>query len=232
MTTLWKTGNFDSYTWYGPRWAQAATAPSKLFKAFSSEGGIHVPFIIAYPKIAEELKGTVSSVFSTVMDITPTILDLAKVPHPDTSNFRGRSVEPIRGKSWVEFLLSPQAHPRIHDTDATVGWELFGHGALRKGNWKVTFLAKPFGDETWKLYDIKKDPVETKDLALEYPEKYKELLKDWDDYAENSQVLGLANTFKDLPVNEIDDETIWMKYERVNSYDIQGRIDKGETITA
>ena len=32
-------GNHDSFVWYGPRWAQAATAPSKLYKFYSTQGG-------------------------------------------------------------------------------------------------------------------------------------------------------------------------------------------------
>ncbi len=32
-------GRPNSFTWYGPRWAQAATAPSRLHKAFTTEGG-------------------------------------------------------------------------------------------------------------------------------------------------------------------------------------------------
>lgn len=31
-------GNFDSFVWYGPLWAQAATAPSRLYKAWTTEG--------------------------------------------------------------------------------------------------------------------------------------------------------------------------------------------------
>lgn len=31
-------GNYNSFIWYGPRWAQAATAPSRLFKAYTTEG--------------------------------------------------------------------------------------------------------------------------------------------------------------------------------------------------
>ena len=37
-------GHANSYVWYGSRWAQASTAPSRLYKAFSTEGGIRVPF--------------------------------------------------------------------------------------------------------------------------------------------------------------------------------------------
>lgn len=225
-------GNYDSYTWYGPRWAQAATAPSKLFKALTSEGGIHVPFIINSSLISEKLKGQIASPFTTVMDIVPTLLGLAGIPLPDTENFKGRKVEPIRGKSWVKYLSNPDSVDLIHQKDDTVGWELFGHGALRKGDWKITFLAKPYGDEIWHLYNIKNDPGETKDLSEENPEKYQELIKDWETYADSSQVIGLANQLGDVPVNEIDDETLWMKYERANAFDILRRVEAGEEIKA
>ena len=39
-------GNHNSFVWYGPRWAQASTAPSKLYKMYSTEGGIRVPFVV------------------------------------------------------------------------------------------------------------------------------------------------------------------------------------------
>lgn len=37
-------GHATSYVWYGTRWAQASTAPSRLYKMYSTEGGIKVPF--------------------------------------------------------------------------------------------------------------------------------------------------------------------------------------------
>ena len=36
-------GNHDSFVWYGPRWAQAATAPSRLYKMYSTEG-VSIPY--------------------------------------------------------------------------------------------------------------------------------------------------------------------------------------------
>jgi len=30
-------GEYNSFVWYGPRWAQAATAPSRLYKAYTTE---------------------------------------------------------------------------------------------------------------------------------------------------------------------------------------------------
>jgi arylsulfatase A-like enzyme len=31
-------GNHDSFVWYGQEWAQASTAPSRLYKMFTTEG--------------------------------------------------------------------------------------------------------------------------------------------------------------------------------------------------
>ncbi|KAF5101969.1 hypothetical protein D0Z00_000624 [Geotrichum galactomycetum] len=228
--SLENIGNHDSYVWYGPRWAQAATAPSKLYKTFTSEGGIHVPFILSYPKIAEELKGTIASQFSTVMDLAPTFLELAGIPQPNPKNFRGKEVHPIRGKSWVKFLKNPNSVENIHDQDDTVGWGLFGGGALRKGDWKITFIRKPVGNETWGLFNIKNDPAELHDLSKQEPAKYQELLEEWKKYVAESQVVGLANEWENVPINEIDDETLWMKYERVNAYDIKKQVKTGVPI--
>ena len=46
-------GNYDSFVWYGPRWAQAATAPSRLYKAYTTEDGVRVPAIIHWPGMGE-----------------------------------------------------------------------------------------------------------------------------------------------------------------------------------
>ena len=36
-------GEADSYLWYGPNWARAGAAPFRMFKAFTTEGGIRAP---------------------------------------------------------------------------------------------------------------------------------------------------------------------------------------------
>ncbi len=39
-------GNANSWIWYGPRWAQAATAPSRMNKGYITQGGIRCPAIV------------------------------------------------------------------------------------------------------------------------------------------------------------------------------------------
>lgn len=135
-------GRYNSYVWYGPHWASAATAPSRLYKAFSSEGGIRVPFVMRYPPLtarqprhndsAEQntTDGRIEHAFATVMDLMPTFLDLAGVSHPAAGrdfsapgkrkgSYKGREVMPMRGVSWVPYLSSTRDNHTITDATST-----------------------------------------------------------------------------------------------------------------
>lgn len=121
------------------------------------------------------------------MDVLPTVLELAKIPHPDNT-FRGRPVLTPRGRSWVSYLTGRS--DRIHSADHITGWELFGQQAIRQGDWKAVFIPAPNGPEKWQLYDLSRDPGETQDLAVEQAEVLDRLVQYWTDYvAETGTVL-------------------------------------------
>ena len=108
--SLENIGRWNSYTWIGPYWAQASTAPSRLFKAFprcvcsplgsharladsgvcTSEGGILVPCIVKPAVGTWDTKafppGGFSRAFTTCMDIAPTVLDMLGVELAPYSN--------------------------------------------------------------------------------------------------------------------------------------------------
>lgn len=182
--SLENIGRANSYVWYGPRWAQAATAPSRLYKGFTTQGGIRVPALVRYPEFARQ--GQISHDFSTVMDITPTILDLAGVRHPG-KRWQGREVAEPRGKSWLGYLSGETE--QIHDEQTVTGWELFGMRALRQGSWKALYIPAPLGPATWQLYDLSVDPGEINDLAVQRPDKLAELTGHWQQYAEDTGVV-------------------------------------------
>ncbi|APT10534.1 arylsulfatase [Mycobacterium avium] len=177
-------GRPTSFIWYGPRWAQAATAPSRLHKAFTTQGGIRVTGFITWPGFARQ--GQIGTAFSTVMDIAPTLLELAGTSHPGTA-YRGREVAPMRGRSLVGYLSG--AADTVHDADTGTGWELFGRRAIRQGNWKALHLPAPYGPGSWQLYDLASDPGEVDDLAAARPDKLAELLALWDRYVEETGVI-------------------------------------------
>lgn len=179
--SLGNIGNANSFVWYGPRWAAAATAPSKGYKAFTTEGGILCPCIVRYPAFART-RNTVTHEFTTVMDLLPTILEMAGVPHP-APQFRGREVVAPRGRSWVGHLSGRD--PSVHENDggeAVVGWELFLRRAIRRGNWKAVYAPAPQGSDKWELYNLSGDRGEIHDLAASEPSILAELMVEWEKY--------------------------------------------------
>lgn len=166
-------GNANSYVWYGPRWAQAATAPSRLHKAFTSQGGIRGSALLHYGGFRRQRQ--ISHAFGSVMDVVPTLLELAGVVHPGRE-YRGRPIEAPRGRSWLSYLQDEADY--VHDADSVIGRERFG----RKGKWKLVYIPAPSGLATWQLYDLERDPGKVRDLADSQPEKLTELPADWHDY--------------------------------------------------
>lgn len=182
-------GAYNSFVWYGPRWASASTAPGLLYKSFTSEGGIRVPLVLRYPQLVKR-PGDIDPSFSTVMDILPTVLDICGVAHPGTT-YRGRKVAPVAGTSWVPHLRGEAEH-NIHAVNHVTGWELFGRRALRQGGWKVLYIPKPYGPGRWQLFNVLDDPGETKDLAEEQPERTKDMIGMYEEYCTKNGVVALS----------------------------------------
>jgi len=168
----------------GPAWAQVSMTPFRLFKLVVAEGGIRSPLIMAGPGV--EKPGTRSDAFSHVMDIAATILAASQTPHPGTS-YKGRKVERLRGRS-LSPVLSGKASV-VHKDDTAVSWELFGMRAVRKGDYKLLWLVKPFGPEAWQLYNLAKDPGERVDLSGRMPELRNEMIEIWNRYSQETGVI-------------------------------------------
>ncbi|MGA7054773.1 MAG: sulfatase-like hydrolase/transferase, partial [Mycobacterium sp.] len=194
-------GRPNSFTWYGPRWAQAATAPSRLHKAFTTEGGIRVVGFVTWSGFVRQRQ--IGTAFATVMDIAPTVLELAGVAHPGTT-YRGREVEPMRGRSLVAYLSGDSE--TVHDAATGTGWELFGRCAIRQGDWKALHLPAPYGPGAWQLYDLSADPGEIDDLAAAYPDKLAELLALWDRYVEETGVILDPVSVFDVDLQTLDND--------------------------
>lgn len=181
--SLENLGRKNSYIWYGPRWAQAATAPSRLVKGFTTEGGIRVPTFIHWP--AAGRRG-ISGVFSTAMDIAPTFLELAGLNHP-APVYKGREILPVRGRSLLPWLEGRAE--AVHPPGASTGWELWGRRAVRQDGWKAVYVPDEDGVSKWQLYELAKDRGEIEDLAAARPEKLEELLGLWRAYVEETGVI-------------------------------------------
>ena len=185
-------GRKGTYAEYGPAWAQVSMVPFRIYKGWVSEGGIRSPLIISGPGVkgAGELN---KKAVLHVMDIAPTILDLAGIQHP--APYKGREIDPMQGKSWVGMLEGGTQSPRT--SNDWLGWELFGNRAIRQGDWKISWLYQPLGTEEWQLFNLAKDPAEQYDLSDKYPKKRKELIALWDEYVKtNGVIIGARSPFE------------------------------------
>lgn len=169
----------------GPGWAQASSSPLRLYKGFTSEGGIRAPLIIKMPSSVIKHEGQWNKGFVHVSDIMPTVLALAGTNYPQETKGGTQLNQPI-GKSILPLLNG--------DTTALMaeegmGWELFEGKAYIKGKWKILRLGKPFGTGTWQLYDIENDPGEINDLSQQFSAKRDSLISDWMQYAKENGVI-------------------------------------------
>ena len=191
---------------------------------FSTQGGCRVPLVLKpakskHPTTHDEL--SITDAFCTVQDIVPTLLDLAGLQHP-APIYKGREVLPVRGKSWKTFLSSPPTNNTfaIHGPDHATGFECAGSGALRRGQYKITYVPAPHGPQRWELFDISQDPGETDDISESYPEVFQSMLKLWDEYKEEVGVVGLRgdrgleSTLKD-DFEDVGKVTRWIGKENV-----------------
>jgi len=180
--SLENIGRPGSFVGIGIGWACASAGPLDYFKLTVGEGGIRTPLIIAGPGV----KGArqVDS-FAYVTDIMPTILELAKLEHPE--KYRGRNVERMRGRSLAGVTSGSQKHTYAKET--LIGGEMINGKWMRKGDYKAVLVAKDFGPGIWKLYNVKEDPGETHDLSKEQPTILKELKTAWDRYAKDVGVV-------------------------------------------
>lgn len=185
-------GRKGTYAEAGPGWAQVSSVPFRLYKGFLTEGGIRSPLIVSGPGI-QGAGALNKEAILHVMDITPTLLELAGCQHPAT--YKGRKVAPMQGKSWVTMLESKEQSPRT--SDDWLGWEMFGNRAIRQGDWKISWHYRPFGTWDWQLFNVAEDPGEQYDLSDKFPEKRKELVALWDDYVKmNGVVIGERSPFE------------------------------------
>ncbi|SFU54155.1 arylsulfatase [Pustulibacterium marinum] len=162
----------------GPQWANTANTPFRYWKAKVYEGGITTPFIVHWPKKIQD-KGAIRTNAAHIVDIMPTILDIAQATYPEERN--GNTVTPAVGKSMVA-AMEGNTQENVNEV---LFWEHFGSAALRKGDWKLVKLTEK---DPWELYNLKTDRTELHNVAAENPEVVKAMQKEWKQLADGYEV--------------------------------------------
>lgn len=178
--TLGLKGSFNSIS---PGFTSAAVSPLSYYKFYVGEGGLRVPLIISGGPVSDPPAQTAAFAWAT--DIAATILGFARVDTPN-GRYAGKPVLPITGKD-LSPILRGEVEGVYEETD-TVGYELTGHSALFRGNYKLVRNLQPLGDGEWRLYNIVRDPGEVEDLKAEMPDRLKTMLADYALFEEENGV--------------------------------------------
>jgi len=183
-------GTERSEALYQRAWAMAGVAPFKRYKLSMQLGGVRDPLIISWPKgIPPTENGLVRSAFIDVIDLTPTVLEMAGVPAP--AMFGGIAQMPIHGRSILATMRDGKA-PNPRDTQV---FELRGERAIYDHGWRAVAVhtaGTSFEQDKWELYDVAHDFAEANDVAAKHPDKLKALQDLWWSEARKYGVLPLS----------------------------------------
>jgi arylsulfatase len=179
MSKMNDFGGPHAYNHYAVGWAHAMCTPYQWTKQVASHwGGTRNGTIVHWPKGIKG-KGEIRSQFHHVIDIAPTILEVAGLPAPTIVNSVQQA--PLEGYSMVYSFNDAKAAER-HETQY---FEMFcNRGIYHKGWTAVTRHSTPwdtskpmpaFDDDVWELYDTTKDWTQARDLSKKMPEKLHEL---------------------------------------------------------
>jgi len=170
-----------------PKIEPATTGGLRGHKGNLFEGGLRVPGIIEWPG---KVRPRQSDYPACVMDIMPTVLEVAGAEYPDPDR-------PRDGVSLVK-LFSPDADPDP-PRPAPLCFRFQGGACAIDGNWKL--IATEYENGNFKLYDLANDPAESTNVAAENPQQVASLkkeLRNWYESVERS-VAGA-----DYPSGQVD----------------------------
>ena len=181
------SGREGSFVLYGSEWAHVSNTPFSRYKGTTYEGGIRSPAVISWPdKIAS---GQVSRAITHSSDWLPTFAELS-----------GAGTQNVSGKSLVGLLTG--SVEQVRDSNETVGMEIWGKRGIIANGYKLVSSGKPNELVDWELYNLQADPGEQIDLAQRQPEVFNTMLKHWNDYVANNNVILPEGPFTVRPVGE------------------------------
>lgn len=83
-TSIENMGRKGSATDYGAAWAQVGSTPFRFYKAWTAEGGIRSPMVIAGAGVKNA--GAITTAVLHATDLVPTFLELAGARHPSVTD--------------------------------------------------------------------------------------------------------------------------------------------------
>jgi arylsulfatase A-like enzyme len=173
-------GDSTTYGIYPVGWALAMNTPYQWTKQVASHfGGTRDGLVVHWPH-GFEARGEIRNQWHHVIDVLPTVLEVAGLPAPSSVN--GVTQQLVEGVSMAYCFDDASAAERR----TTQYFEMVGNRAIYHDGWTaVTRHGTPwlmvdggdrdFLDDVWELYDTRSDWSQAHDLADQVPEKLREL---------------------------------------------------------
>jgi arylsulfatase len=162
-------GDIGSNYQPGTGWAYASVAPKRLYKISQHGGGVKTGAIAWWPQGIQK-KGALLSQPLHVVDIMPTLLEIARTSKPQ--------VDPLQADSLAGGSFLPLLKDKKWSRKSPLYFQFMDNRAIRTDQWSLVEV----DGNGWELYDNQTDPLETNDLAQAYPNQVIQLEKDWLDW--------------------------------------------------
>jgi arylsulfatase len=174
-----EVGGPKAYNHYAVGWAHALCTPYQWTKQVASHyGGTRNGTIVHWPSHIKG-QGQTREQWHHVIDIAPTILELAGIAEPHTVN--GVTQIPMHGVSMAYSFNEAKAAER----HLTQYFEIMGNrGIYHEGwtaqtkhrtPWDVVAKGVDFAQDVWELYDTTSDWTQANNLAAKQPDKLADL---------------------------------------------------------
>lgn len=193
-------GTEETYNHMSAGWSWAFDTPFTWFKQNASKlGGIRQNMVVSWPNGIKD-KGGLREQFMHVIDVAPTLLEVAGITEPEYVN--GIKQSPIEGTSFAYTFDSANAKaPSRHKTqyfEMMGQWALYHEGWLlstkvNRAPWEAFGVANadPLNNQVLELYDLTTDFSQSQNIADKNPEKLKEMKKLFIEEAKKYQVFPM-----------------------------------------
>jgi arylsulfatase A-like enzyme len=187
-------GGPSTYPHFSAGWAVALNSPFSYTKQVASDfGGTRNGMIIQWPA-GIKAKGELRSQFGHVIDIAPTVYELAMIPAPKMVN--GIEQDPLEGTSLAYTFNDAKAIEK-HKVQY---FEMFGNRGVYQDGWFARTIHRPawklkpantLQQDTWELFNTRDDFSLASDLSAQDPDKLKDMQALFMQEAEKYHVLPL-----------------------------------------
>jgi arylsulfatase len=233
ISRIEQLGGPDAYNQYAIGWAHAMCTPYRYTKQVASHwGGTRNGLVVHWPR-GVRARGEIRTQFAHVIDIAPTLLEVAGLPEPTVVNSSAQA--PMEGTS-MRYSFDDAGAVERHRTQY---FELVGNRGIYHEGWSAVAKHRapweplpppPLESDVWELY-APDDWTQVDDLAAQHPETLAELERLWLMEATRYNVLPLDDRFVERNVPDLAGRPTLLRRPSQLLFGETGRLNEWSTLS-